>query len=66
MAPKLVLIYFDLPGSGEAIRWALLQSGLEWEDKRLSREQFGELKPSEQSCQVSINRVRLPILLVVS
>lgn len=47
MAPKLVLIYFNMPGAAEPIRWALAQSGLEWEDKRLSREEFGALKPSE-------------------
>ncbi|CAN0489173.1 unnamed protein product [Laminaria digitata] len=47
MAPKLVLTYFDKPGQAEATRWALVQSGLEWEDKRLSWRQFLALKPSE-------------------
>ena len=47
MCPKLVLTYFDFPGAAEPIRWALEQSGVEWEDKRLSREEFAALKPSE-------------------
>ena len=47
MPPKLVLTYFDVPGAAEPARWALALSGLEWEDRRLSREEFGVLKPSE-------------------
>lgn len=50
MSPKLVLTYFDIGGAAEPIRWALEQGGLEWEDKRLSREEFGALKPSECGC----------------
>ncbi|CAM9287796.1 unnamed protein product [Ascophyllum nodosum] len=68
MAPKLVFIYFDLPGAGEATRWALVQSGLEWEDKRLSMEQFGELKPILPNGQVPILEVdgyRLPQSLTI-
>lgn len=53
MAPKLVLTYFDIAGAAEPVRWALEQSGLEWEDKRLTRDEFGALKPSEYiSCHV--------------
>ncbi|CAM9388355.1 unnamed protein product, partial [Laminaria digitata] len=44
MSPKLILTYFDVPGAAEPARWALELSGLEWEDKRLSREEFGVLK----------------------
>lgn len=47
MAPKLVLMYFDMPGVAQPIRWALEQSGQEWEDKRLTEEEFGVVKPSE-------------------
>lgn len=47
MAPKMILTYFDLPGPAEAIRLALSISGEEWEDKRLSREAFMAIKPSE-------------------
>ncbi|CAN0182814.1 unnamed protein product, partial [Ascophyllum nodosum] len=43
---KLVLTYFNVPGRAEPIRWVLALSGLEWKDKRLSREEFGELKLS--------------------
>lgn len=50
MAPKLVLTYFDMGGSADAIRFALEIGGLDWEDKRLSREEFQELKPSEYTC----------------
>lgn len=50
MAPKLVLTYFDFAGAAESVRWALEQSGLEWEDKRISGEEFVALKPSECSC----------------
>lgn len=37
----------DISGAAEPIRWALEQGGLEWTDKRLSKEEFGALKPSE-------------------
>lgn len=47
MAPKMTLTYFDLPGPAEPIRLALAISGEEWEDKRLSRDEFAVLKPSE-------------------
>ena len=47
MAPRLVFTYFNIEGIAEAIRWALELSGLEWEDKRLAREEIGALKPSE-------------------
>ncbi|CAN0567115.1 unnamed protein product, partial [Ectocarpus sp. 12 AP-2014] len=49
MAPKLILTYFDMAGAAEPIRWALEKGGLEWEDKRLTREEFGALKPSRCS-----------------
>lgn len=47
MAPKLTLVYFNIAGAAEPIRWVLEQGGVEWEDKRLTREEFGALKPSE-------------------
>ena len=37
----------DMGGAGEPIRWAMEQGGLEWTDKRVTREEFGALKPSE-------------------
>ena len=56
MAPKLVLKYFDFEGAAEAARWALELSGLEWEDKRLSPEEFAALKPSEYIIIYSLQR----------
>lgn len=47
MAPKLTLTYFPFPAVAEQIRWALALSGLEWEDKRITMEEFGALKPSK-------------------
>ena len=47
MDHKLVLVYFDAVGIAEPIRWALVLSGLEWEEKRLPWEGFSTLKPSE-------------------
>eukprot|EP00803_Ostreobium_quekettii_P006244 evm.model.scf_131.2 EVM.evm.TU.scf_131.2 scf_131:15187-15813(-) len=40
MAPSLKLIYFDFPGRAEVIRLALFVGGLDFEDVRLTREQF--------------------------
>lgn len=54
MAPKLTLTYFDFAGLAEPIRMALAVSGLEWEDKRLTREEFGALKPSEYVLDYSL------------
>lgn len=49
MAPKIVLTYFDFPGPAEPARMALAMGGEQWEDKRLTFEEFGALKPSESS-----------------
>lgn len=54
MAPKLTVIYFDIPGLAEPVRWALELSGLEWTDKRFTREEFGPFKSSEFFCCVGI------------
>jgi glutathione S-transferase len=43
---KLTLIYFDVSGVAEPIRICLHASGLEWEDKRVSKEEFATLKPT--------------------
>lgn len=45
--PATRLFCSDMSGAAEPIRWALEQGGLEWTDKRLTREEFGALKPSE-------------------
>ncbi|CAM9452571.1 unnamed protein product [Ectocarpus sp. 6 AP-2014] len=54
MAPKLILTYFDMAGAAEPVRWALEKGGLEWEDKRLTREEFGALKPSLPNGQLPV------------
>ena len=41
---KLSLFYFDLPGKGEAIRLAAAVGGVAFDDVRLTREKFKELK----------------------
>lgn len=47
MAPKFTITYFDFAGPAEACRWALAMTGEEWEDKRLTGQQFAALKPCE-------------------
>ncbi|CAH1400887.1 unnamed protein product [Nezara viridula] len=43
---KYKLTYFDLPGFGEPIRWLLSILGDEFEDRRLSREEWPSIKPT--------------------
>jgi glutathione S-transferase len=38
------VIYFDAPGLGEFIRLAFVAGGVEFEDVRLTKEQWGEYK----------------------
>ena len=45
--PKLKLTYFGLRGRGEASRLLLAYAGAEYEDHRITFEQWPELKPSE-------------------
>lgn len=56
MAP-IRLIYFDTTGAAEPIRWALELANLEWEDKRISREEFLRMKSSESSPSSTHHRV---------
>mmetsp|Transcript_7261 Transcript_7261/g.15708 ORF Transcript_7261/g.15708 Transcript_7261/m.15708 type:complete len:229 (-) Transcript_7261:65-751(-) len=46
MAAALKLLYFDIRGKGEPIRLALAYAGLDFEDCRLSREAFMQMKTS--------------------
>ncbi|CAD7700302.1 unnamed protein product [Ostreobium quekettii] len=46
MAPTLELTYFDTKGRAEPIRLALYIGGIQFEDKRVTGEQFASLKPS--------------------
>lgn len=57
MAPKITLIYFDFKGRAEAVRLALHVGGVEFEDKRLSREEWGQLKPNTKFGQVPVIHV---------
>ncbi|CAM9587551.1 unnamed protein product [Sphacelaria rigidula] len=57
MAPKLTLTYFPFPAVAEQIRWALALSGLEWEDKRITKEEFGAVKPTLPYNQLPILEV---------
>ncbi|KAI9193042.1 uncharacterized protein BJ171DRAFT_535102 [Polychytrium aggregatum] len=43
---SLKLTYFDSPGRAEAIRLTLFIGGVEFEDERLTREQFAAIKPT--------------------
>lgn len=54
MAPKYVLIYFDVRGRGEPTRLLFKAAGVEFEDRRLSFEEWGKaekekLKSGESS-----------------
>lgn len=49
MAPNISITYFDTQGLAEPIRWALELSGLDWEDKRLSFEEFSAIKAGEET-----------------
>ena len=47
MAPNLNLTYFDIDGGrGEAARLAMHIGGVEWEDHRISFEEFGKTRES--------------------
>ncbi len=49
MAPKVKLVYFKTEGRAEVIRIILSQAGVDFEDKRLSKEEWEAMKPSEWS-----------------
>lgn len=58
--------YSDMAGAAEPVRWALEQGGLEWTDKRLTREEFQALKPSERltsKCNTDMEQ-SVPILFL--
>ena len=54
------LIYFDLQGRATQIRVMLKMAGIEFTDTRLSKEEFGEKKPSFEESALG----QLPVLKV--
>ena len=48
MAPNVQLLYFDGRGRGEIIRIILTYGGVEFEDKRVSFEEWPQVKPSKK------------------
>ena len=48
MAPKVELLYFDGYGRAEIIRIILNYGGIDFEDKRVSFEEWPQIKPSKQ------------------
>jgi len=44
--PEIELLYFGIHGRGLLIRWLLKMGGVDFKDTKLSREEFGKLKPS--------------------
>ena len=48
MAPQVKLIYFNLRGRAEMARLILAQAGVDYEDKRVDKEEWAEMKKSEE------------------
>lgn len=55
LPPRIRLTYFDIPGPVEAVRLAFYISGIDFEDERVSREEFSLLKPGEYSYYFQCN-----------
>ena len=51
MAPKYKLIYFNSRGRAEPVRMLFAHCGVEYEDKRVTTDEWKEMKPSEFSCR---------------
>lgn len=47
MAPKIKLTYFDVRARAEYARMVLAQAGVEYEDKRVNKEEWAGLKPGK-------------------
>jgi len=44
--PAYKLVYFDGRGRAECARWIFAQAGVAYEDKRINKEEWAELKPN--------------------
>ena len=49
MSPKYKLIYFNSRGRAEPVRMLFAHCGVEYEDKRVTTDEWKEMKPSEFS-----------------
>ena len=49
---KFVFYYFDVKGLGEGCRLLMVYGGQEFEDRRITREEWPEIKPSEYFCNI--------------
>jgi hypothetical protein len=47
--PSLKLVYFNFPGRAEPARLMLAHKNVKYEDKRISFEEFAQMKPSKKS-----------------
>ena len=57
MAPKYVLIYFDVRGRAEPTRLLFKAAGVEFEDRRFSFEEWGKEKEQFKSGECSVTGV---------
>ncbi|CAG0918809.1 unnamed protein product [Notodromas monacha] len=57
MSPQYKLIYFDVAGRGEIIRLILHQAGVHFEDQRINKEKWAELKPTVPFGQLPVLEV---------
>jgi len=57
MAPKIKLTYFNIEAAAEKVRLALVMTGTEFEDNRLSFEEWQPLKPSTPYGQLPIMEI---------
>ncbi len=55
--PAYKLIYFNFEGRAEAIRFIFAQAGVAYEDKRLTSEEWAQLKPTTQYGAVPVLEV---------
>ena len=51
------LVYFEIKGRGEVSRLIFAQAGVEYEDKRVSKEEWAQLKPTTPTGQLPLLEV---------